>query len=197
MSALTGKSSRIQGFHKLTQEERLRIVREFSNLSDEEVELLRKWGSMDSKVAETMIENAISAMSYAYAIAPNFRINGREHLIPMVIEEPSVVAAASNAARLMREGEGIRSISTEPIMIGQIHLINVSNPEHKAVILLERKKEILDLANSADQVLTSLGGGAKDIEVRVLETEKGKVLTVHLLVDVRDAMGANAVNTMA
>jgi len=196
MSAPTGKSSRIQGFHKLSREERLKIIEEFSGLSAEDIELLNRWGAMESKVAETMIENVVSAMPYPYAIAPNFRINGRDYLIPMVIEEPSVVAAASNAARLMREGKGIISISTDPVMIGQIHLIGVSNPEYRAQAILEMKKEIIDYANSFDPVLTSLGGGAKDLEVRVLQTEKGKVLTVHLLVNVMDAMGANAVNTM-
>ncbi|MGC8753274.1 MAG: hydroxymethylglutaryl-CoA reductase, degradative [Fervidicoccaceae archaeon] len=196
MSKSTGKSSRIQGFHKLSREERIKILAEFSNLNNEDIELLDKWGAMESKVAETMIENVVSAMSYPYAIAPNFRINGKDYLVPMVIEEPSVVAAASNAARLMREGEGIISIATEPIMIGQIHLIGVTNPDYKAQMILERKKEILELANSSDQVLFSLGGGAKDLEVRVLDTEKGKSIAVHILVNVLDAMGANAVNTM-
>lgn len=196
MGTPTGKSSRIQGFHKLKREERLRILKEFSELDKEDIDLLEKWGAIDSKIAETMIENVVSAMSYPYAIAPNFKINGKDYLVPMVIEEPSVVAAASNAARLMREGEGIVSIATEPIMIGQVHIIEASNPDYKAQMILERKKEILDLANSSDQVLVSLGGGAKDLEVRILNTEKGKTIAVHLLVDVKDAMGANTVNTM-
>jgi hydroxymethylglutaryl-CoA reductase len=196
MSALNGKSSRIQGFHKLSHEEKVKIIRDFSNLIDDDIVLLEKWGMMESRVAETMIENVISAMSYPYAIAPNFRINGRDYLVPMVIEEPSVVAAASNAARLMREGEGIISFSGEQIMIGQVHLAGVANPEYKALEVLEKRKEIIEIANSTDQTLASLGGGAKDVEVRVLNTEKGKVLTVHLIVNVLDAMGANAVNTM-
>ncbi len=191
------ENSRIPGFYKLTVSERIKKIRELVDLSDEEVSLLLKWGNLEEKIADTMIENVIGAMTYPFAIATNFRINGKDYLVPMSIEESSVVAAASNAARVMRHGEGIKSIATEPIMIGQVHLTGVDEPYLKAHYIYEKKDEILELANSVDKVLVDLGGGAKDIEVRVLSTEVGKVLTVHLLVDVRDAMGANAVNSMA
>lgn len=191
------ENSRIPGFYKMTIEERLAKIKELTGLSDEEAELLRKWGGLDPRIADTMIENVIGAMPYPFAVATNFRINGRDYLVPMVIEESSVVAAASNAARFMREGEGIRSFATEPLMISQIHLVGVDEPYLRGYRVLERKKEVLELANSVDKVLVQLGGGARDLEMRVINTERGKVLTFHLIVDVRDAMGANAVNSMA
>ena len=116
------RSSRISGFYKLPREERLRIVAEFAGLSEEEVEVLRSGGGLGIETADRMIENVIGMMAYPLGVAVNFRINGRDRLIPMVLEEPSVVAAASNAARMMREGEGIRTSSTEPVMIGQIQI---------------------------------------------------------------------------
>ncbi len=191
------ENSRIPGFYKMSVEERLEKVRELVGLSGEEVELLRRWGGLDPRIADTMIENVIGSMPYPFAVATNFRINGRDYLVPMVIEESSVVAAASNAARFMREGDGIRSFATEPLMVSQIHLVGVDEPYVRGYRVLERKREVLELANSVDKVLVQLGGGARDLEMRVIETERGKVLTFHLIVDVRDAMGANAVNSMA
>ena len=191
------ENSRIPGFYKMSVEERLEKVRELVGLSEEEVELLRRWGGLDPRIADTMIENVIGSMPYPFAVATNFRINGRDYLVPMVIEESSVVAAASNAARFMREGDGIRSFATEPLMVSQIHLVGVDEPYVRGYRVLERKREVLELANSVDKVLVQLGGGARDLEMRVIETERGKVLTFHLIVDVRDAMGANAVNSMA
>jgi len=143
-----------------------------------------------------MIENVIGGMSYPFAIATNFKINGRDYLIPMVVEESSVVAAASNAAKMLREGEGIIAKAERQYMIGQIHLVKIGSPRYVAFKILERKDEILDLANQQDPVLVRLGGGAKDIEVRVIETKRGLAVIVHLIIDVLDAMGANAVNTI-
>ncbi len=196
-SVLSERSSRIPGFHKLSIEERLRIVREYSGLSDEEASLLEKWGNLDPKIADAMIENVIGVMAYPFAVAVNFRVNGVDRMVPMVIEETSVVAAASNAARYMRRGEGIISRATQQLMIGQIHIRGATNPHEKRLMILEKKRELLDIANSVDPVLVRLGGGAKDIEVYVHQTQVGPVLTIHLIVDVLDAMGANAVNTMA
>ncbi len=192
------KSSRIPGFYKLSVEERLKIVKEWAGLTDEEVNILRNFGSLGEKTADLMIENVIGGMTYPFAVAVNFRVNGRDVLVPMVLEEPSVVAAASNGARFMREGKGIISIATDPIMIGQIHVVDVDDPYYRGVKVLEHKEEILSAANQAcDKILLDLGGGAKDLEFRVLETEVGKTLCIHILVDVRDAMGANTVNTVA
>ncbi|AFH42179.1 hydroxymethylglutaryl-CoA reductase, degradative [Fervidicoccus fontis Kam940] len=198
MEKMGEKSSRIQDFHKMSFEEKLKIVKEFSNLSDEEVNLLKSMGSLDRKIAETMVENVVGVMPLPFSVAPNFRINGRDYLIPMVIEEASVVAAASNAARFMRDGNGIISIATDSIMIGQIYIYGVKNISFASQIIYENKDEILKLANETDKYLVNIGGGAKDVEVRAIDTRNyGKVLCVHLLVDVKDAMGANTVNTMA
>ncbi|MEM4648428.1 MAG: hydroxymethylglutaryl-CoA reductase, degradative [Nitrososphaerota archaeon] len=191
------KTSRIPGFYKLTVEERLRIVAEFAGLSDEEVELLRRYAALDRETASRMIENVIGTFQLPLGIAVNFLINGRDYMIPMVIEEPSVVAAASNAARMTREGGGVFAQSTESLMIGQIQLVGIKDPHAARLEILRHRDEILEIANEQDPVLVKLGGGARDLEARVLETRLGPMLIVHLIVDVRDAMGANAVNTMA
>lgn len=191
------KSSRIPRFYQLSPEERLKYVAEFAELTPEEVELLKKHGGLDLSVANRMIENVIGTFGLPLGIATNFLINGKEYLIPMVIEEPSVVAAASNAARMTREGGGIFSISTEPVMIGQVQVVGIKDIEGARFDILKVKDEILRMANEKDPVLVSLGGGAKDLEAKVVNSPEGPMLIVHLLVDVRDAMGANAVNTMA
>ncbi len=188
-------SSRLPGFYKLTMEERIQRVKELCGLTDEDVETLTVKG-LSLNVADMMIENVIGLMAYPFAVAPNFRINGRDYLVPMVIEEPSVVAAASNAARMMRDGDGIRAEATDSIMIGQIQLIDVEQPKQVVEKILAKKDEIIDLANAQDPTLVKLGGGARDVEVRILRTLKGTMVVVHLLVDCLDAMGANAVNTM-
>ncbi|MHA1723037.1 MAG: hydroxymethylglutaryl-CoA reductase, degradative [Candidatus Baldrarchaeia archaeon] len=190
------KSSRIPGFYKLPVEERLKKVAEFANLTEEEVELLKKEGNLSLEIADRMIENVIGTMAYPFGIATNFLINGKEYLIPMVIEEPSVVAAASNAAKMTRSKGGIQTSSTGPIMIGQIQLVDVKDPYSQKMRILEEKEEILKIANEQDPVLIKFGGGAKDVEVRVIDSPKGPMVITHLIVDVRDAMGANAVNTM-
>ncbi len=192
------KTSRIPGFYKLPIEERVKIIKEFANLTDEEVELLKKVGALDFKIADIMIENVVGTFPIPLGIATNFLINGKEYLVPMAIEESSVVAAASNAAKLCRAGGGITSIATESIMIGQVQLTKVKDPYGAKVKILEHKDEILKIANEQDPVLVRLGGGAKDIEVRVVHHPlAGSMVIAHLLVDVKDAMGANAVNTMA
>ncbi|MEM2069627.1 MAG: 3-hydroxy-3-methylglutaryl-CoA reductase, partial [Nitrososphaerota archaeon] len=194
---MSRRSSRISGFYKLSIEERLKIVSEFADLTSDEIGSLKRHGALDIEIANRMIENVISTYELPLGIAVNFLINGRDYLIPMVIEEPSVVAAASNAARMAREGGGVYTSSTGPYMIGQIQLVKVPQPAIARLEILKRKDEILELANQCDPVLVRLGGGAKDLEARILETRSGVMLIVHLIVDVRDAMGANAVNTMA
>ena len=191
------KTSRIPGFYKLTIKERLEKVADFAGLTDEEKALLLKEGNLDFKTADIMIENVIGTMAYPFAVAVNFLINGKDYMVPMVIEESSVVAAASNAAKVMRRDGGIKSIATDPVMIGQIQVIKLRNPWYAKMQIIEHKDEILELANQQDPILVKLGGGAKDLEVRVVDSPRGPMVIVHLLVDVRDAMGANAVNTMA
>lgn len=190
------KTSRIPGFYKLNPEERLRRVAEFAGLTDEEVRLLRNTGSLDLSLADRMIENVIGAMHIPLGVAVNFLINGRDYMVPMAIEEPSVVAAASNAARIARVKGGFQAFTTEPIMIGQIQLVKVPDPHGAKYTILTHREEILEKANEQDPILVKLGGGAKDLEVRVIETQVGPMVITHLLVNVKDAMGANAVNTM-
>jgi len=194
---MSEKTSRIQGFYKLPLEERLKIVAKFAELTEDEIVLLKKVGNLELPIAERMIENVVGTMAYPFAIAVNFLINGKDKLIPMVIEEPSVVAAASNAAKWARAKGGILTSSTGPIMIGQIQLTNVRDPWNVKLKILEHKSELIRIANEQDPTLVSLGGGAEDIEVRVIDTPKGPMVITHIIVDVRDAMGANAVNTMA
>jgi hydroxymethylglutaryl-CoA reductase len=189
------KSSRISGFYKLPIEERLKNVAEFAELSRKEVETL-KGGGLAIDLADRMIENVVSTMAYPLGVAMNFKINSRDYVIPMVLEEPSVVAAASNMARIMRNGEGIKTSSTDPVMIGQIQILNVVNPEEKREAVLATKPEILEFANQQDPTLIKFGGGAKDLEVRLLNSRVGPMMVIHLFVDCRDAMGANTVNTM-
>ena len=191
------KSSRISGFYNLSVEDRLKKVAEFAELTEEETKLLLKEGNLSLDIANRMIENIIGTMSYPFAVALNFLIDGKDYIVPMVIEETSVVAAASNAAKMMRSKGGIFTSATDPIMIGQIQLTDVKDPWAAKLKIIEQKQEIIKLANDQDPTLVSFGGGAKDLEVRVVDSEVGPMIITHLLVDVRDAMGANAVNTMS
>jgi len=192
-----GKTSQLEGFYKLSPEERLKVVKEFANLNDEEMKIIKSTGSLKLDQANRMIENVIGTIEIPLGIAVNFLINGRDYLIPMAIEEPSVIAAASNAARMARVKGGFCTSSTDPIMIGQIQLTGLKDTSKTKRVILSNKEKIIEIANEQDQMLVKIGGGAKDIEVRVLETPSGPMAIVHLLVDTRDAMGANVVNTMA
>ncbi len=194
MSHMRG-SSRIPGFYQLTLEERLKIVADFAGLTADEVQTIKN-GGLDLYTASRMIENVVGLFPLPLGIATNFLINGTDYLVPMVVEEPSVVAAASNAAKMARDKGGIRSFQGQQLMIGQVQLVNVPNPYAAKLEILRNRDEIIALANEKDPVLVRLGGGAKDVEVRVIETPLGPMVIVHLIVDVKDAMGANAVNTM-
>jgi hydroxymethylglutaryl-CoA reductase len=191
------KSSSIPGFYKLGPQERLRIIKEFADLTDEECSVLQNTGSLPFDLADRMIENVVGAFPIPLGIAVNFLINKRDYLIPMAIEEPSVVAAASYAAKMAREGGGFHTSSTLPIMIGQIQTVNVRDPYAAKMRVLQAKEEILKKANEQDPVLISVGGGVKDLDARVIQTTQGQMLITELQVDCRDVMGANAVNTMA
>jgi hydroxymethylglutaryl-CoA reductase len=191
------KSSSISGFYKLTPKERLALVKEFAGLSDEECDSLLNTGSLTLEAADRMIENVVGAFPLPLGIGVNFLINNRDYLIPMTIEEPSVVAAASYAAKMVRAGGGFHTSSTAPVMIGQIQVVNVADAEAAKQQVLAAKQKILDEANAQDPVLASVGGGAKGLDAKVISTTAGTMLIVELHVDCRDAMGANAVNTMA
>ncbi len=190
-------SSRISGFFKLSPAERLQKVKEFADLTDEETQILANTGCLKMEQVDRMIENVVGTMPIPLGMGVNFLINGQDKLIPMAIEEPSVVAAASNAAKIAREKGGFWTSSTEPVMIGQIQAVDIPDPYNAKMRILARKEEILKLANEQDPVLVKFGGGAKDVEVRIIDTITGPMVITHLLVDARDAMGANAVNTMA
>ena len=189
-------SSRIPGFYKMSVQERLEKVAEFAGLSEEDRRLLLDKGlSLD--IADRMIENVIGTFELPLGIATNFLIDGKDYLIPMAIEEASVVAAASNAAKMAREGGGFTTDYSGNIMIGQIQVVGLNDPYSAKFEVLRHREEIMEKANEQDPILVNLGGGCKDVEARVIETMRGKMLIVHLIVDVKDAMGANAVNTMA
>jgi hydroxymethylglutaryl-CoA reductase len=191
------KSSSISGFYKLSPKERLALVKEFADLSDEECALLKNTGSLSLELADRMIENVVGAIPIPLGIGVNFLINKRDYLVPMAIEEPSVVAAASYAAKIVRDGGGFFTSSTPPVMIGQIQVVGVEDADAAKLRVLEAKEEILSKANEQDPVLASVGGGAKDVDAKVIHTSQGTMLIAELHVDCRDAMGANAVNTMA
>jgi hydroxymethylglutaryl-CoA reductase len=190
------KSSIISGFYKLSPKDRLIFLKQFADLSETECNLLQNTGSLSLDLADHMIENVVGAMPMPFGIAVNFQINRHDYLIPMVIEEPSVVAAASYAAKMVREGGGFHTSSTPPVMIGQIQVVGAGDPEAGKVQVLAAKQDILKKANEQDPLLAKVGGGAKDVEARVIQTKAGPMLIVELDVDCRDAMGANAVNTM-
>lgn len=192
-----GKNSKISGFYKLSPAERLKLVQDFSNLSKEEVKAIQSLSGLKLEDADRMIENVIGIMPVPLGIAVNFLINDKDYLIPMAIEEPSVIAAASNAARIARLGGGFQASNTGPVMIGQIQAVEIEDPYGGKMSILEAKDTILKKANEQDPMLVKVGGGAKDVSVEVIDSIIGPMVVTHLLVDCRDAMGANAVNTMA
>jgi hydroxymethylglutaryl-CoA reductase len=192
-----GKSSEFSGFYKLPVAERVKVIKEFAGLTEDEAGLLQRPSALNLDVANRMVENLVGVMPVPLGVAVNFLINGKELVVPMAIEEPSVIAAASNAAKMARNKGGFHATSTDPIMIGQIQVVGVQDAHRARFEILARKEEILKKANDQDPVLVSLGGGARDLEARIIDTSVGKMVIAELLVDCRDAMGANAVNTMA
>ncbi len=191
------KSSQISGFYKLTPKDRIQLVKDFADLTDKEIDVLRSTGALEIELADRMIENVVGTFPLPLGIAMNFLINKKDYMIPMAIEEPSVVAAATYAAKMAREKGGFFTSSTEPIMIGQIQAVDIPDPFAAKMKILTRKNEILTKANEMDPLLVSVGGGAKDLHVKVIDTKSGPMVITELHVDCRDAMGANAVNTMA
>ncbi|WP_241236242.1 hydroxymethylglutaryl-CoA reductase, degradative [Brevibacillus marinus] len=190
-------TSRVPGFYKLSPEKRLELVASAAQLNDEEKQVLTGEQRFPLRIADAMIENVVGIMPIPLGIATNFKINGIDRLIPMATEEPSVVAAASNAARMSYELGGFFTSLSGSIMRGQIQVVELPDPYGAMARLYENKQAILDRCNAKDPTLVSLGGGAVDVEVHVMEQAKRPMLVLHLLVDTRDAMGANAVNTMA
>ncbi len=189
--------SEIPEFYKLKPSERMKLVKDIAGLNEIEVEAIGSLAGLKIDTADRMIENVIGAIPVPLGVATNFLINDKDYLVPMAIEEPSVVAAASNAAKMARKEGGFRTTNTGSFMIGQIQTVRSPDPQRARIDILQRKEEILRKANDQDPKLVSVGGGAMDLEVKVLDTARGKMVVSELIVDCRDAMGANAVNTMA
>lgn len=188
--------SRMPGFYNQTLETRLEAIASQGYLDDDEIAVLRGEHGLSAEQADHMIENVVGVHGLPLGIALNFIVNGREVLVPMAIEEPSVVAGASYMAKLARAGGGFSAQTTAPEMIGQMQILDVDDPLTARKALLGKKTELLSEAAHVDPVLRGLGGGPKDLEVRLIaESPIGPFIILHLIYDVRDAMGANAVNT--
>ena len=188
-------TSRISGFYKLPPDERVRAVAEQAGITPEEVSAVET--GLELAQADKMVENVVGMFQVPLGIATNFVIDGREVLIPMATEEPSVIAAASNGARMAREAGGFSTSCTGPVMRAIIQATGIADPFGAKQAILLHKDELTEMANGKDPMLIKYGGGVKDIEVHVIESRLGPMVVTHLIVDCRDAMGANAVNTMA
>ncbi len=192
---MTENSSRLPGFYKKSIAERADITAEWAGLNDAEKWILTGYG-LSAGQADHMSENVVGTFSLPLGIATNFQINGRDYLIPMSIEEPSVVAAISHAAKLIRAGGGFHATATDPVMIGQIQLLDIPDMDAALNTLRENEKELLECATCYDKMIVKLGGGPRGFEFRPFpDTPVGPMIIIHLLYDTRDAMGANAVNT--
>src|SRR3990167_5188597 len=197
MTSTAHPSSRIGGFHKLAIPARIDAVAQFAGLGDDDKAHLLNTGNLPAELADHLIENVIGTMNIPVGIATNMKIDGRDRLIPMATEESSVVAAVCNAARQCYDHGGFVTSMSGTEMIAQIQLTQVSDPQHARIRILEHKEDIRTLCDACDPILVKLGGGFRDLEVRVIDTRGGTMVINHLIVDTRDAMGANAVNTMA
>eukprot|EP00824_Muranothrix_gubernata_P013161 TRINITY_DN27556_c0_g1_i1.p1 TRINITY_DN27556_c0_g1~~TRINITY_DN27556_c0_g1_i1.p1 ORF type:complete len:464 (-),score=86.70 TRINITY_DN27556_c0_g1_i1:69-1460(-) len=190
-------SSRLPGFSGKSREERLKDVQRVANLNTGEMETLANGAiSLPFSRANHMVENVIGVFPLPLSVATNFRVNGREMLVPMVIEEASVVAASSNAAKLAMESGGFSATSAEQVMIGQIQVIHLDDVHKAKAAVDQHRQELVEMANEVFPSLQSFGGGAQDVQCRVIDTPRGEHLVVHLLVNCLDAMGANSINSM-
>ena len=188
----------VLNIRNLSPQKRLEAISEVFEGKTELLHSLVGDGALPLTVADGMIENVIGRFELPLGIATNFQINGKDYLIPMAVEEPSVVAAASYMAKLARSSGGFEAYSDRPIMRAQIQIVGIKDLQTAKESILKHKGELINAANEKDSTLVSLGGGCEDIEVHLFEdTPSGPMLILHLLVDVRDAMGANTVNTMA
>jgi hydroxymethylglutaryl-CoA reductase len=188
------RNSRLPGFHKGSVRERRALVSDATGADLAEIEHALHAGGLDAATADKFVENVLGTYALPYGVALNVRVNGHDHVVPMVIEEPSVVAAASNAAKMVREGGGFAAEADPPLMIAQIQLRDVTDAEASVRRVLERESEIVELANQSVPGLVARGGGARSVEARVLAED---VAVVHVVVDCKDAMGANLVNSIA
>jgi hydroxymethylglutaryl-CoA reductase len=190
------RSSRIAGFHRKSPRERLDLVAAFAGLDADAVAQLADMGNLAPQLADKMIENVVGTMNVPIGIATNLKIDGEDVLVPMATEESSVVAAVCNAAR-QNYDTGFTTSVSGTLMIAQVQAVGISDPHAARLRLLEQRDEIKAICDGCDPLLVKLGGGFRDLEVRILDTLGGPMVVTHLIVDTRDAMGANAVNTMA
>lgn len=190
-------NSRLKGFYKLSVKERRDMVAELAGLDQEAVDALAAMGELSESAADRIIENVVGTIALPVGVATNFIVDGDHYLVPFALEEPSVVAAASNMAKRCHATGGFVSNNTEPIMIGQIQIVGCEDPFAAKEAVLSGADELISACNEVDPILVKFGGGCKSLEARVIDTDSGPMVIVHILVDCRDAMGANAVNTMA
>ena len=191
------RTSRLPGFYKISVEERRALVGDTTGTPPSEVADALEQGGLDAETADKFVENVIGTYGLPYGVALNVRVNGSDHVVPMVVEEPSVVAAASNAARMVREGGGFTAEADAPLMTAQVQLTHVRDRAAAKERILASTRALLELADGAIPGLVERGGGARDLEVRELGSDEDAMLAVHVYVDCRDAMGANLVNGMA
>ena len=191
------RTSRFPGFYKMTVEERRALVSEATGADTRDIENALEGGGLDAETADKFVENVLGTYALPYGVALNVRVNGKDRVVPMVVEEPSVVAAASNAAKMVRASGGFQATADEPLMTSQIQLTGVVDADRARAAILAAEREIVDLANRAIPGLAVRGGGARSIEVRTLGTPADAMIVVHVVVDCRDAMGANLSNTVA
>jgi hydroxymethylglutaryl-CoA reductase len=184
--------SRLPGFYKLSVDERREILRLRADLTEQDLATL-EGGGLDTGAADRIVENAVGVYALPLGLGLNFRVNGRDVLVPMAVEEPSVIAAASNAARMVRQGGGFVAEADAPVMTAQIEIVDVADPEASVARLEAAADELLALAHATLPRLSERGGGAREIEVRA----RPRRVVVHVHVDCRNAMGANMVNTVA
>lgn len=194
---MTDRTSRISGLHKMSPEGRLAAVTDAVGLDDATQAHYRETGAASIELADRLVENVISTMNIPVGVATNMLIDGQDVLVPMATEESSVIAAVCNAARRCRDNGGFVTSTTGPRMIAQVQLVGMSDPAQVRLKVLERYDDIKAICDECDPILLKFGGGFQDLEVRVLDTAGGPMVIVHLIVDTRDAMGANAVNSMA
>ena len=193
--------SQISGFYRLTVSQRRARIAELAGLTPQQLSVLAGFDGLDDQQADRMVENALGVIGMPLGLCVNLNVNGDDVLLPMAVEEPSVIAACSYAAKLLRAGGGVTCEVSEPLMIGQIQVLEVTDYEAARAAVLNARDELLELANSKHKKLTAAGGGARDVEVHLLAGDNdsdplGDMMVVHLVVDVRDAMGANAINSM-
>jgi hydroxymethylglutaryl-CoA reductase len=194
---MTKRTSQLPGFYKVTVAERRELVSEATGVSVAEMASALDGGGLDAETADKFVENVLGTYSLPYGVALNVRVNGHDHVVPMVVEEPSVVAAASNAAKMVRAGGGFTVEMDAPLMISQVQLTDVRDSAAASCAILAAEKEILAMADSSVPGLVARGGGARQLVVRTLGDASDAMIVVHVIVDCRDAMGANLVNTVA